>query len=65
MSIAGFLENLVPQRGLLGAARLALRVGLRPIKLAAPICRTGFLSVRGSNRRRRTCGADEHRWIFE
>ena len=24
-------------------------VGLRPIKLAAPICRTGFLSVRGSN----------------
>jgi hypothetical protein len=28
------------QRGLLCAARLALRVGLRPIKLAAPICRS-------------------------
>jgi hypothetical protein len=43
------LRAMVPQRGLLGAARLALRVGLRPIKLAAPICRTVFLSVRGSN----------------
>jgi hypothetical protein len=47
------LTFMVPQRGLLGAARLALRVGLRPIKLAAPICRTGFLSVRGSNGKRR------------
>jgi hypothetical protein len=38
---------LVPQRGLLGAVRLALRVGLRPIKLAAQICRTGIFVCQG------------------
>src|ERR1700728_3003132 len=53
-------RGMVPQRGLLGAARLALRGGLRPLKLAAPICRTGLLSVRGSNRWRRIHGVAQH-----
>jgi hypothetical protein len=57
-ALQGFFCKLVPQRGLFGAARLTLRVGLRPIKLAAPICRTGFLSVRGSNGGRSATGAD-------
>ena len=48
-SVIRDFRGMVPQRGLLGAARLALRVGVRAIKLAAPICRTGILSVRGSN----------------
>jgi hypothetical protein len=48
-ALLGLFCKLVPQRGLLGATRLALRGGLRPLKLAVPICRTVLLSVRGSN----------------
>jgi hypothetical protein len=46
------VAEVVPQRGLLGAARLAPSgVALRAIKSPAAICRTSLLSVRGSNPR--------------
>jgi hypothetical protein len=52
-----YADVVVPQRGLFALRAHPFGVGLRPIKLAAPICRTGILSVRGSNRTRLICGA--------
>jgi len=59
-----FIIIFVPQRGSLGATRLALRVGLRPIKSPPAVCRTVLSTVRGSNKTRRLAGAEQRRLNF-